>query len=70
MTLPRGVIWKYDDLLINDGSDASLSFEQMIYDPTGDHSAIRRNLLDYCKLDTQAIVRVFGKVGKGCRMKL
>ncbi len=53
---------KYDDLPINNGSDASLYFEQMIYDPTADLVTIRRNLLAYCKLDTLAMVKILEKL--------
>ena len=55
---------KYDDLPINNGGDASLSFEQMIYEPTADHSVIRGNLLAYCALDTLAMVRILERLEK------
>jgi hypothetical protein len=48
----------YDNLGITGGFDASLAFEQMIYDLTANHEEIRRDLLAYCKMDTLAMVRV------------
>lgn len=48
----------YDDLAIGNGGDASVSFEQMIYDKVNDHSELRNNLLEYCKLDTFAMVKI------------
>jgi hypothetical protein len=53
---------KYDDLPINNGSDASLFFEKMIYEPAADNAAIRNNLLAYCKLDTLAMVKLLEKL--------
>lgn len=52
----------YDHLPIAGGQDASLRFEQMIYDLASDHEEIRQNLLTYCKLDTLAMVRVVEKL--------
>ena len=52
----------YDHLPINNGADASLYFEQMIYDPTADHAAIRNDLLAYCKMDTLGMVRILEKL--------
>ena len=55
---------RYDDLPINNGGDASLSFEQMIYEPTADHSETRNNLLAYCGLDTLAMVKILERLEK------
>ena len=52
----------YDHLPINNGGDASLYFELMIYDLSVDHTAIRNNLLAYCKMDTLAMVRILEKL--------
>ena len=52
----------YDQLPINDGGDASLYFQQMIDDLSMDPTAIRNNLLAYCKLDTLAMVRILEKL--------
>ncbi len=52
----------YDELLIDNGSDASLYFEQLIYDLTADKEEIRKNLLAYCKMDTLAMVRILEKL--------
>jgi hypothetical protein len=52
----------YDQLPINNGNDAKYYFEQMIYDLSVDHTAIRNSLLAYCKLDTLAMVRILEKL--------
>ena len=52
----------YDHLPISNGNDASLFFEQMIYNPTANHSAIRNNLLAYCKMDTLAMVKILERL--------
>lgn len=53
---------RYDNLPINNGVDAGLGFEQMVYDLTSDHSALRDNLLAYCKMDTLAMVRILERL--------
>jgi hypothetical protein len=52
----------YDHLSIAAGDDASLAFEQMIYDLTANHEEIRKDLLEYCKMDTLAMVRILEKL--------
>ncbi len=52
----------YSGMPISTGTDASLGFEQMLYDLTSDHSALRANLLAYCKMDTLAMVRILEKL--------
>lgn len=54
----------YDGLEIADGSSASLSFEEMVFNPKVDSSKIRENLLEYCKLDTLAMVRILEELEK------
>lgn len=51
----------YDDLDINDGSLASVAFAEMIRPetPSDRRDFIRKSLLDYCKRDTKAEVRLF-----------
>ena len=49
----------YDKLDVSNGQDASLLFQQMMAEPNKDWSAERRHLLDYCQLDTWAMVMVF-----------
>ncbi len=48
----------YDLLEINNGSSASLAFVRMIYDKDCDRENLRKSLLEYCKLDTLAMVRI------------
>ncbi len=49
----------YDKLNIAEGSMASLSFEQLLYETDFFKiSEIRKDLLDYCKLDTFAMVKI------------
>jgi hypothetical protein len=48
----------YELLEINNGSSASLAFVRMIYDQSCDKESIRKNLQEYCKLDTLAMVRI------------
>jgi hypothetical protein len=50
----------YSDLEIQDGSNASVAYAQMIAPDTEkpDRERIRGALLDYCERDTQAIVRL------------
>jgi hypothetical protein len=50
----------YEDLDITDGSIASVAFAKMIYPKTGqlDANRLRSALLDYCRRDTEAMVRV------------
>ncbi|MBP6334454.1 MAG: DUF2779 domain-containing protein [Bacteroidia bacterium] len=48
----------YEDLEIGDGGTASHAFEQMIFDPQAEVNLIRENLLEYCKMDTLAMVRL------------
>lgn len=53
----------YQDLEIQEGGTASLTFSQMV-DGTfkGDVVSTRKALLDYCKLDTEAMVRILGRL--------
>ena len=54
----------YLDLTINNGGDASLAFEQMIFDKQGDHSKLRKHLLEYCGMDTLAMVKILEKLSE------
>jgi len=51
----------YDELEITDGTMASWAFLEMIHPdtPAGRRSSIRDNLLAYCRLDTEATVKIF-----------
>lgn len=49
----------YTSLVIQDGGAASLAFAQMVDGSyAGNHSATRTDLLEYCKLDTLAMVEI------------
>ena len=54
----------YDSLEIGDGSSASLAFEQMIFDKNADVDGIRKQLSDYCKMDTLAMVSLLEALEK------
>lgn len=50
----------YDDLSINKGDQASLAFEKLYSETDSNRiKEIRSNLLEYCKLDTLAMVEIF-----------
>ena len=51
--------FSYADLEINQGGDASLAFENLLNETDKKlFDKTRRNLLDYCKLDTLAMVEI------------
>ncbi|MDY0083263.1 MAG: DUF2779 domain-containing protein, partial [Ignavibacteriaceae bacterium] len=53
----------YDDLEINEGGLASIAFESLFYETDLIRIAdIRKNLLEYCKLDTLAMVLLLEKL--------
>jgi hypothetical protein len=52
----------YNDLEIADGTAASQAFASMTTNPDLDHSQLRNHLLEYCRLDTLAMVRVLEKM--------
>ncbi|WP_163555330.1 hypothetical protein [Helicobacter suis] len=43
---------------IHDGADAATSYEQMSHMPKEQQEQIKKALLEYCKLDTLAIVKI------------
>ena len=51
----------YATLSVSDGGKAMSEWKRMIYEVTdeGEKETIRKNLLEYCKLDTLAMVRVY-----------
>ena len=57
----------YQDLEIQDGSNASVAFAQMIAPDTEvpEREHIRNALLDYCRMDTLAMVRLLDTLQKG-----
>ena len=55
--------FNYTNLEINNGGDASLAFENLIFETDQQSIAkTRQNLLDYCKLDTLAMVKIIGSL--------
>ena len=54
----------YESLAINNGGDASLAFERMIFDQKSDHSELRKQMLEYCGMDTLAMVRILEKLSE------
>lgn len=59
---------KYDDLAIGDGSTASASFENLMYEIDETKIAdTRKHLHEYCKLDTLAMVRIVGKLNESIK---
>jgi hypothetical protein len=55
----------YDDLEIQEGGHASVAFAQMISPETeeSERRRLRQALLDYCRRDTEAMVRVIDALG-------
>ena len=53
----------YNDLEINEGGNASNTFLSMVNGTfKGDESQVRKNLLEYCKMDTYAMVKILEKL--------
>jgi hypothetical protein len=53
----------YEDLEINEGGLASIAFENLFYELDFIRiNEIRQNLLEYCKMDTYAMVRLLEKL--------
>jgi hypothetical protein len=60
----------YDELEISDGGMAMEAWHQMCAAQNAEElAAIRKNLLDYCALDTLAMVRLLEVLEKGGRSK-
>lgn len=54
----------YDELNINNGSDASYKFYISHYLNEGNKQEIRKDLLEYCKLDTLAEIEIINELKK------
>jgi hypothetical protein len=53
----------YDGMPVADGGMAMIAYESLLYEKDPDKiDAIRKNLLEYCKLDTYAMVRIWGEL--------
>nr|WP_319776145.1 DUF2779 domain-containing protein [uncultured Sphaerochaeta sp.] len=58
----------YKDMEIGDGGTASVSFENILsMDDMFEIEKIRNNLLEYCKLDTLAMVKIYEKLRDICK---
>lgn len=51
---------------IHNGSDAMAAFPEMATMPPDEREHVRRNLLEYCKLDTYAMVKVWERLREAC----
>lgn len=50
----------YDGLPVSDGGMAMIAYESLLYETDPDKiDSIRKNLLEYCKMDTYAMVRIW-----------
>ena len=57
----------YDDLEVSSGTDAMVAFAKMLdTDDQKEVGQIRKEMLDYCRLDTLAMVRIFEKMRAFC----
>jgi hypothetical protein len=53
----------YASLGIQDGTAASIAFERLIRESSPrKRSWVRKQLLDYCRMDTMAMVRIFERL--------
>ncbi len=55
----------YDDMAVANGTDAMEAFTRLLELPDEvDKKKLRHEMLEYCKLDTLAMVRIFEKMEK------
>ena len=54
----------YEDLDIQEGMTASFVYSQLQYQDEATQQTQQKQLLEYCKLDTFAMVRIFGKINQ------
>ena len=52
----------YENLAINNGGDASLAFMRMVIEKDADHTELRKQMLEYCGMDTFAMVKILEKL--------
>ncbi|RLC60264.1 MAG: DUF2779 domain-containing protein, partial [Chloroflexi bacterium] len=64
--LPAVTGISYDDMPIADGNDASLAYLSINFGnvPADEVARVRRDLLAYCQLDTEGMVRIVEKLGE------
>lgn len=59
----------YDVMPVADGGMAMIAYESLLYEADlAKIDAIRKNLLEYCKMDTYAMVRIWGELEKVFKM--
>jgi predicted RecB family nuclease len=52
----------YENLAINNGGDASLAFMRMAIEKDADYTELRKQMLEYCGMDTFAMVKIFERL--------
>jgi hypothetical protein len=54
----------YDEMAIAKGDEASLAFLRITFEdvPEAEVAEVRRQLLSYCKLDTEGMVKIIGRL--------
>jgi hypothetical protein len=64
--LPALTDFDYDDLAIGDGRQAARQYQQALYGNVAvkERTLIFKNLLEYCKLDTRAMVEIMRRLEK------
>jgi len=60
--LPAVTGKSYKELEIADGGSASVLYFEMMFNNVGNKEKIRRDLLEYCKLDTEGMVKIVSKL--------
>ncbi|MGB0784951.1 MAG: DUF2779 domain-containing protein [Alphaproteobacteria bacterium] len=57
----------YDDLDVSNGTEVMVAWRELVAMPMNDERAkLRKAMLDYCRLDTLAMVRIFQKLESLC----
>ena len=55
----------YEELEVQEGESASIAFERLYYETDLFRiEQVRNNLLEYCKMDTLAMVEILNKIRK------
>lgn len=67
--LPAVTGKSYEEMGIGEGMDASIAYERVTYGEATkeERSRVRNDLLKYCKLDTEGMVWIVGKLKEMCR---
>ena len=57
----------YEGMEVANGTDAMGAFIRMLEMPAGiEKEKLRKEMLDYCKLDTLAMVKIFNQMREHC----